>query len=485
MNTSRFAAAELPAIVQVHFADISAPLLTSSNESAPPSVAEAPLFLSRFLTEHSRWSDLKHTALASMSDPSCPRGVPAVTTASAAAPPALPSVLCVRGPNGLRVRRERSLQSQHIGTLNARVSFAFSHVGDGWAKLSPMHGLDLLRDRDRCDVADFKPHNLEECGYCITHIDGAEVFEQPRDDVKADVLARFRAFHSGLTLEHWQGPPLGLDLSHFYTKGIVKFRSHFSTGRGPAYHRSNGFSGYEIEVLSTGPAPQFGFCTPSFLYRESADGTGCGDDRQSWAWDGMRHTFWTNGEAGQRPVPALSWTTGDILTFECDFSRNLTSISVNGRKMDEFAFSPQLNTLHAAITSRDDEYKVNFGSRPFLFLRPRSLEPADADAHADADADAAAAVSTAQWEWPCTQPPSMDYSDGDECVNMTVYVNLSLPLLQRSDPVLLWSRFLRSALYFAYATSAPQQRAKRALLLQVIYPCAHSYIYIYIYIYLF
>jgi hypothetical protein len=76
----------------------------------------------------------------------------------------------------------------------------------------------------------------------------------------------------------------------------------------------------------------------------------------------------------------------------------------------------------------------------------------------------------------------MDYSDGDECVNMTVYVNLSLPLLQRSDPVLLWSRFLRSALYFAYATSAPQQRAKRALLLQVIYPCDHSYIYIYIYI---
>jgi hypothetical protein len=140
------------------------------------------------------------------SDPSCPWAVPAGSTASAAAEPALPIVLRVNGFFAIRVRRERSVQSQHVGTLLPGVSFAFSHVGDGWAKLSPMHDSDLRRATNRCVVADFQPFNLEECGYCMTHVDGNNIFEQPSDGEKAAILKRFRAFHSGLKSDNGQDP---------------------------------------------------------------------------------------------------------------------------------------------------------------------------------------------------------------------------------------------------------------------------------------
>jgi hypothetical protein len=76
-----------------------------------------------------------------------------------------------------------------------------------------------------------------------------------------------------------------------------------------------------------------------------------------------------------------------------------------------------------------------------------------------------------RWEWPSDQPPTTQYSDGGDCVNMAAYVKLALPialpLLQDSHLALQWARFLRCALYFSYATSAPHQRVKRAVLLQV------------------
>ncbi len=463
-------------IVAVHYADLAAPLTISSFESPPQTFTEAPSCLSRFFSEQSRWSAMKSAALAAVADPNCPRrALPAEPPLSSALFRPLPIVLRVRGPAALRVRLERSLSSQHVGTLKPGVAFAFSEVEGGWAKLSPMHAADLRRSSQHCDVSDYKQHNLETHGYCITAIDGRDVFDQPSDDQKAVTLERFRAFCASSAsapvkqpvdhLEHWQGPRDGVDLSRFAAEGVVKFNSHFSTVRGPSFNRNQGFCGYEIEVLSVGPVPQFGFCTSNFPRNQYSSGEGCGDDNNSWAWDGQRFAFWINGEAGRQDLPRFSWARGDVLTFQCDFSRNLTSIMINGQMMHNHTFSPELDQLYPAITSRDDEIKVNFGARPFQFLRTPSI-PAPSDA---ASASTRDPLPLTKWDWPSEQPPLNHYSDSGDCVNMAVYVKLAPPLFHNSDLMLssCWARFLRCALYFSYATSAPQQRSKRALLLQV------------------
>jgi hypothetical protein len=352
--------ADLPAIISVHFANVAAPLVVSSLESLPPSFAEAPLLLSRFFSEHSRWITMKNTAVAAMADSECPRRAIRIESL----PPSAP--------------------------------------------------------------APSRPLNVLELG------------QGPRDD---------------------------LDVSRFASEGVVKFNSYFSTVRGPPFDRDQGkilgLCGYEIQVISTGPAPQFGFCTQDFPLKELGPGNGSGDDENSWAWDGHRHCFWRNGEAGHIELPLLSWSRGDILTFECDFSRNVTSVSVNGQKMHEHAFSPQLNRLYPAITSRKQEVVVNFGSRPFRFLRISSIPtPVIVESVSES-------ATNTRWEWPSDQPPSYHYSDGGDCVNMAVYVKLAFPLLQHSHVTSQWARFLRCALYFSHATSAPQQHSKRALLLQV------------------
>jgi hypothetical protein len=87
-----------------------------------------------------------------------------------------------------------------------------------------------------------------------------------------------------------------------------------------------------------------------------------------------------------------------------------------------------------------------------------------------------------QWDWPSDQPPSHSCSNGDDGMNMIAYVKLAFhnnpfpiswpphseihPRLSKN--ALFWARFLRCALYFSYATSAPHQRMKRDLLLKVL-----------------
>jgi hypothetical protein len=164
-------------------------------------------------------------------------------------------------------------------------------------------------------------------------------------------------------------------------------------------------------------------------------------------------------------LPQLVWSQGDVLTFACDFSINSTTMLVNGVKVHEFAFSPAIQTLYPGLTSNDDEIQVNFGSKPFRYLR----KPPYTTAATDSPGSAAPAPPATQWDWPRDQPPSHVYSDGDDAGNMVAYVKLALPLLRNRDRALLWARFLRCALYFSYATSALPQRSKRTLLLQVPY----------------
>ena len=100
-----------------------------------------------------------------------------------------PVVLRVRWDLNLRVRLDRTLSSDHVGTLRAGTAFAFNEVGGGWAKLSPLHYKDLQTSQC-CDIADFKPHNPDTHGFCFTTVDGRESFEETSDEDKSAVLAR-------------------------------------------------------------------------------------------------------------------------------------------------------------------------------------------------------------------------------------------------------------------------------------------------------
>jgi hypothetical protein len=100
-----------------------------------------------------------------------------------------PVVLRVRGPRDHRVRLDRSLSSDQVGALRAGIAFAFSEVGGGWAKLSPLHYSDL-KTSPSCVISAFKPHNPDTHGFCFTTVDGRESFEETSDEDKSAVLAR-------------------------------------------------------------------------------------------------------------------------------------------------------------------------------------------------------------------------------------------------------------------------------------------------------
>ena len=88
-------------------------------------------------------------------------------------------------------------------------------------------------------------------------------------------------------LEQYQGPRGGVDLSRFPRDGVALFGSEFSTLRGPAFKRHDNFRGFEVHILRKGGGvSQYGFCTPDFKRGEEFTGKGCGDDGNSWAWDG-------------------------------------------------------------------------------------------------------------------------------------------------------------------------------------------------------
>jgi hypothetical protein len=91
----------------------------------------------------------------------------------------------------VRVRYERSVASAHMGTLRAGAVFLFSKVEGDWAKLHHLHAVDLQKSTS-CVVSDFKPPLLcEKHGYCVTHENGAQHFEDPSESEKASALARF------------------------------------------------------------------------------------------------------------------------------------------------------------------------------------------------------------------------------------------------------------------------------------------------------
>ena len=128
---------------------------------------------------------------------------------------------------------------------------------------------------------------------------------------------------------------------------------------------------YEIEVLSMGECPQFGWVTEGFDRVEGRSGNGVGDDTCSWGFDGHRVLKWN---AGTQPFGKV-WVAGDVLGLAIDLVDKTVSFSVNGDFSEPcgVAFSNigvPAGWIMPALTSQTGTYRVNFGDRPFIHKPP-------------------------------------------------------------------------------------------------------------------
>ena len=101
--------------------------------------------------------------------------------------------------------------------------------------------------------------------------------------------------------------------------------NHFNTVLGDV-HLVGGKIYYEIEVLTMGDYPQFGWTTEGFERIEGYSGNGVGDDTCSWGFDGHRIMKWNNGK---QPFGKV-WGAGDVLGLAIDLVGKSVSFSVNG-----------------------------------------------------------------------------------------------------------------------------------------------------------
>ena len=140
-------------------------------------------------------------------------------------------------------------------------------------------------------------------------------------------------------------------------------------------HLVDGKFYYEIEVLTMGDAPQFGWATEGFERIEGHSGNGVGDDTCSWGFDGdrvLKHNDVNND--GTQPFGKV-WVAGDVLGLAIDLVGKTVSFSVNGDFSEPcgVAFSNidiPAGWIMPALTSYSGTYRINFGDRSFLYPPP-------------------------------------------------------------------------------------------------------------------
>jgi hypothetical protein len=113
---------------------------------------------------------------------------PALTQSGVVAPPEPGLRLTVHNMN-LRVRATASLESPIVGLLLMGKQFRFTEVAGSWAKLSPVHYVDLSQSVN-CNPEDFRPHNPVDEGWCLMQSAQGEV-------LLADSTYTARPFASG------------------------------------------------------------------------------------------------------------------------------------------------------------------------------------------------------------------------------------------------------------------------------------------------
>ena len=85
---------------------------------------------------------------------------------------------------------------------------------------------------------------------------------------------------------------------------------------------------YEVKILKAGEAVQLGWCDLDF-HGSSATGIGVGDDKCSWAFDGVRAPGQGAWHTGPR-VFGKKWKAGDVVGCALDLDLGSISYSLNG-----------------------------------------------------------------------------------------------------------------------------------------------------------
>ena len=170
---------------------------------------------------------------------------------------------------------------------------------------------------------------------------------------------------SAVALKHHRNVTSGRIFSDYR----VRFRN-FNTVIGDV-HLVGGKFYYEVEVLTMGGSPQFGWATEGFDRIEANSGGGVGDDTYSWGFDGHRIMKW-NG--GSQPF-GTGWVAGDVLGLAIDLVDKTVSFSVNGNFSEPcgVAFTNidiPASWIMPALTSHSGTYQINFGDRSFIHAPP-------------------------------------------------------------------------------------------------------------------
>jgi len=113
---------------------------------------------------------------------------------------------------------------------------------------------------------------------------------------------------------------------------------------------------YEIECVSVGQGiAQVGFADEKF---SAGRGSGVGDDKHSWGFDGNRVCKWGNATQAKY---GKAWSDGDVLGCAIDFDAKQVSFYLNGETMgiafDGIEFTGK---LRVAASAQGNSYKLKF-----------------------------------------------------------------------------------------------------------------------------
>ena len=154
--------------------------------------------------------------------------------------------------------------------------------------------------------------------------------------------------------------------------GVVVFHSG-STVRSKYRCPKGGKGYYELEILEVDRAPQFGFASAAFERVPGATNNGVGDDRASWAVDGVRKIKWH----AETQAFECTWQAGDVVGLACDLVNLRMLVSLNGSfdppngVVFELASDDVQDGLFAAFTGKSGRMRCNLGrAEPFRHAPP-------------------------------------------------------------------------------------------------------------------
>eukprot|EP00927_Polykrikos_kofoidii_P036448 TRINITY_DN30773_c0_g1_i2.p1 TRINITY_DN30773_c0_g1~~TRINITY_DN30773_c0_g1_i2.p1 ORF type:complete len:591 (-),score=123.65 TRINITY_DN30773_c0_g1_i2:73-1845(-) len=155
-----------------------------------------------------------------------------------------------------------------------------------------------------------------------------------------------------------------------FDEAVLPDASLWLTVGAPMLKRSRGRCYYEVKLGSGVAEPQIGWATELFEEADDWTGSGVGDDKQSWAADGMRHLRWHDGPCGdvQWTHP---WLVGDIVGCAVDIDAGVMSFAVNGswEEASNIEFESRGRSLFPALSMQGD-FELRLEDSLFSFRPP-------------------------------------------------------------------------------------------------------------------